>query len=196
MAPFLLVLRGERMSYWSARSLGRERDYIVLKHPTKGINTTVSGVKFRDSYAVVEKDSKVYYQLKRMPQLRASREFPLIFLEKLPFVITPIEVKYVYGADVYNHFMIVRDEELKKRAEIQKEVSEESHVEELKKCAYRTKVTGELCKYNALDESPSAFCMRHLLEDPELGIDIPQYMSKRDRKELAKRVFAKIKIDK
>lgn len=178
---------------WSARSLGRDRDYIVIKHPLRGINTTINGVKFRESYAVVEKHSKTYHHLKRMPQLRAAREFPLVFLDELPFIVTPLEVKTVYGADVYQHFVKARKEKLEKLEEEQKVVQEEEHVAEEAKCAFRTKVTGELCKNKALTESPSSFCIKHLIFDPKLELEIPRYMSRKDKKELTNRVLMKLK---
>jgi hypothetical protein len=177
---------------WSARSLNRNVDYIVVKHPLRGINTTINGVKFRESYAVVEKNSKTYHHLKRMPQLRAAKEFPLVFLDELPFIITPLEVKTVYGADVYQHFVKAREEKIEQLREIEKVVQEEEHIAEEAKCAFRTK-TGELCKNKALIESPSSYCMKHLIFDPELKLELPKYMSRKDRRELTKRTLTKLK---
>lgn len=178
---------------WSARSLERDRDYIVMRHPMRGINTVINGVKFRDSYAVVEKDSKTYYHLKRMPQLRAAKEFPLIFLDKLPFIVTPLEVKIVYGADVYKKYMEAREKKIEKIQEKLQEQLEEDHIDKLNKCSYRTKVTGELCKNKALVESPSSYCMKHLIEDPKLNLEMPKYMSRKDKKELTRRVYNRLK---
>ena len=93
------------MSVWSTKSFDRERDYIVLQHTLKGVNYVINGVKFRDSYAVVEKDSKTYYFLKKVPVLRAAREYPLTHLSNLKFISRASDVKVVYGQDVYKSFL-------------------------------------------------------------------------------------------
>lgn len=93
------------MSVWSTKSLGRDRDYIVLQHTLKGVNYVINGVKFRDSYAVVERDSKTYYMLKRVPVLRGAKEFPITYLSSLRFITRQSDIKTIYGQDVYSVFL-------------------------------------------------------------------------------------------
>lgn len=93
------------MSVWTTKSLERDRVYIVLQHTLKGVNYVVNGVKFRNSYAVVEKDSKTYHSLKKVPVLRSAKEFPLTHLKKLAFITRTIDIKTVYGQDVYRRFL-------------------------------------------------------------------------------------------
>jgi uncharacterized protein (UPF0335 family) len=93
------------MSVWTTKALDRDRNYIVIKHSLKGVNHIVNGVKFRDSYAVVEKDSKTYFNLKRVPNLKATKEFPLLYLLELPFITKISDIKTVYGQDVYRTFL-------------------------------------------------------------------------------------------
>ena len=93
------------MSVWTTKSLDRDRNYIVIKHSLKGVNHIVNGVKFRDSYAVVEKDSKTYFNLKRVPNLKSPKEFPLMYLLELPFITKVLDIKTVYGHDVYRMFL-------------------------------------------------------------------------------------------
>jgi hypothetical protein len=180
------------MSVWLTKSSGRDREYIVLKHTLRGVNYVVNGIKFRNGYAVVEKDSKTYIDLKKIPVLRAAMEFPLVFLRKLPFITRPLDVKLVYGADVYVQYLkqldleIVKDKEIVEvEAKIKKVEAEIKHIEE-KNCCYRTERSGneDLCKEKALEQSPSGYCLRHILEEPrlqELGIEVPKFIVKKDK---------------
>ena len=93
------------MSIWTTKKLDRDRKYIVLRHPLRGINNMINGVKFRNSYAVVEKDSKVYHHLKKIPVLKSSKEFPLTHLRSLNFVTRTSDIKMIYGQDVYIKFL-------------------------------------------------------------------------------------------
>lgn len=174
------------MSVWSTKSSGRSCNYIVLRHNLRGVNYVVNGIRFRNSYAVVEKDSKTYRNLKQIPVMKNCQEFPLTFLSKLPFITRATDVKMVYGMDVYTKYL----EELKVEQEVQhqeQKVEEEvKHVEEKKLCANRTAASDEkeLCSEQALEQSPSGYCFRHILNDPklqELGIEVPKFIEKKKR---------------
>lgn len=171
------------MSVWTTTSSGRDRDFVVLKHTLRGVNYVINGIKFRNSYAVVEKGSKTYRDLKRIPVLKAAVEYPLTFLRKLNFITRTSDVKAVYGVEVYTHYLKALEKELKEEA-IQKKVEEEiKHVVEHKLCSYKT-VKNELCSIEAVEHSPSNYCMRHILEDPmllELGIEVPRFIPKKDK---------------
>lgn len=181
------------MSVWLTKSSGLSRDYIVLRHTLRGANYSMNGVKFRNGYAVVEKNSKIHRDLKNIPVLRAAEEFPLIFLRKLPFITRALDVKLVYGADVYTQYLKQLDLELnkeKEQEEVQKQIlkqeEEIKHVEEYNRCSHRTERSGgqDLCKEPALEQSPSGYCLRHILDEPklqELGIDVPKFVPKKDK---------------
>lgn len=218
------------MSVWTTKSLKSDKDYIVLQHTLKGVNYVISGVKFRDSYAVVEKNSKIYYMLKRVPVLRASKEYPLTHLSNLPFITRSSDVKMVFGQDVYRRYMEElskvseqqelakkqeqelldklsyekREEEVKLREQIQNVIDEakaagesEDLINELKrqlpsisKCTRRLE-DGVLCGQDALDYSPSGYCHHHIFEEPilsELGIKIPKFLDKKEKKALRKKI--------
>lgn len=218
------------MSVWTTKSLESDKDYIVMQHTLKGVNYVISGVKFRDSYAVVEKNSKIYYMLKRVPVLRGSKEYPLTHLSKLPFITRSSDVKMVFGQDVYRRYLEElnkdseqqelakkqeqelldklsyekREEELKLKEQIQNVIDEakaagesEEVIEELKeqlpvisKCSHRLE-DGVLCGQDALDYSPSGYCHHHIFEEPilsELGIEIPKFLDKKERKALRKKI--------
>jgi hypothetical protein len=182
------------MSVWTTVSSGRDRDFVVLKHTLRGVNYTINGIKFRNSYAVVEKNSKTYKDLKRIPVLKASEEYPLTFLRKLSFITKPNDVKIVYGVEVYTHYMKELEKELHKEKEEKKVQEEIKHIVEQKLCSYNT-VRNDLCKEKALEHSPSGYCLRHILEEPkllELGIDVPRFIPKKEKWEMKQKVSAEL----
>jgi hypothetical protein len=183
----------KHMSVWSTKSLGRDRDYVLIKHPLPGVNYTVKGVKFRDGYAVVEKDSKIYFELKKMPLLKTCKEFDLLFLRKLKFISRTIDVKYIYGEDVYRFYLQKLETQLEKEDEIQLQVEEEKHLAS-DLCKHRT-AQDSLCKWPALDVSPSGFCRQHILDDPalkDLGIIIPQFITKKEKADVKDKVIKQL----
>lgn len=179
------------MSVWTTKSSGRARTFIVIKHQLKDFNAHIQGVKFRNGYAVVEKDSKIYNTLKKLPLIKNAKEFPLSFLKQLPFITRTSDVKLVYGAEVYEHFIkefAVKVEEDKVQQKVEIEIN---HVEN-KKCAFRTVTTEELCKFDTHEASPTGYCHKHILDDPklaELGIEVPKFMTKKERKDMKEKVI-------
>lgn len=200
------------MSVWSTKASGIGRDYIVLQHTLKGVNHTINGIKFRESYAVVEKNSKVYFNLKKVPVLRASKEYPLLHLKKLPFITRTADIRTVYGQDVYIKFLEaeqqaiedakqakeqIREDAVQKREEVLEKVKEaeaegnlelveelKTEIPEIKHCCYRTK-EGLLCKDPAQDYSISNYCHKHIFEEPilkELGLELPKFLTKKEIK--------------
>lgn len=145
------------MSVWTTKAFEKARDYIVIQHTLRGVNYVVNGIRFRDSYAVVEKNSKTYHTLKRIPVLRAIREFPLTHLAKLPFITRHADIKMVYGQDVYVSFLREYQEQenqekalaelqrLEKEDQILKQREEELRLkEELSQKAKQAIETGDL----------------------------------------------------
>lgn len=178
------------MSVWTTKSLNKTNDYVVIKHTVPGVNGAVLGVKFRNGYAVVEKDSKTYYQIKKVPFLKSAKEYPLSFLEKLPHITRNLDIKTIYGVDVYKKFVESVLEARKQEEQAAKAAAEIEH-KESDKCAFRT-ARGELCLFDAFEKSPSKYCQRHILEDPLLNVIVPMAMTKDDRKKLINRVLNNI----
>lgn len=89
------------MTVWTNKSTTQYKNYIVIRHPIKGLNTNIGGVRFRDGYGVVEKDSKTYFHLKKIPAVKKFTEYPLDHLLKLKFITRKQDVKLIYGSDVY-----------------------------------------------------------------------------------------------
>lgn len=187
------------MSVWSTKSFDRGRKYVILKHTVPGVNNVVNGVKFRGGYAVVEKDSKVYHQLRRMPFLQKASEMPLTFLGRLKFITRTSDIKMVYGQDVYLSYLAELEESKKVGAPEANKVAI-APVEPPKTCKFTTK-RGTLCKYTAMPESPSGFCTLHILQDTglaSLGIEIPEsaLASRKEKDKLTDQVIKKLRSGK
>lgn len=173
------------MSFWLNKSTGIERDYIVLKHTVPGVNYIIHGIKFRDSYAVVERDSKVHKQLKLMPMLKQAKELPLIYLRKLSFITKAMDVLTVFGKDVYSHYLVVLDETIAQEKQDRIVQQQEEHVSE-GGCTFVLDKTNRYCGKESLECSPSQYCTYHLLEDPilpELGLISKKFMTKQEKKD-------------
>lgn len=124
------------MSYWTTRSSEVDREYIVIRHYLKGINGKIHGITFRDSYGVVEKDSKAHAALKRMPVMKNAVEKPLVFLKELKFITRTRDIENVYGKEIYTKFIQALKAEAE-AAELAKKQEEErqaqKRLEEIKK---------------------------------------------------------------
>lgn len=179
---------------WATKSLERVREYVVIKHKLKDMNGNVAGVKFRGGYAVVEKGSKAYNQLKSLPLIKGNEDYPIVFLRKLPFITRTVDVKTIYGQDVYAHYLKELHLEIDKEVVIASEKKDLDHVEVNNRCAYTTP-KGKLCGHEALNSSPSKYCKIHLLEDPkleELGIVIPTRLTSQEKKDYRVKVASKL----
>jgi len=183
------------MSVWTTKTLDRVRDYIVIRHSLRGVNHKINGVTFRDGYAVVEKNSKTYVNLMKMPVLNNCLELPLISLKDLKFVNRPLDIQNVYGRDVYVTFLKELEKFNKEQKEAQKIETVKKHIEEGIKCKFVASSSNSLCEKSALDCSPSGFCKYHILEDPQLesmGIEIPKFMTKVQRSKVKDDVITKL----
>lgn len=128
------------MSYWTTRSTNKNTDYIVIRHTLRGVNGKINGIIFRDSYGVVEKNSKAHKMLKRIPQLKNADEKPITFLNKLNFITRSRDIEKVYGKDVYTKYLLA----VKQEAEQVKLAKEAQEEEELQQRAEQIKLKQEL----------------------------------------------------
>lgn len=185
------------MSLWTTKSTGKDRNYVVIQHPLKGTNNFINGIKFREGYAVVEKDTKNYKSLRQISILRTAKEFPLVFLKQLKFITKSTDVRTVYGMDVYEQYikeLVPHLEEIKIQEEIiEQKLEIEKHIE-TNKCSHITMV-GDVCTLESLEYSPSGYCVLHLLQDPklpELGLEVPKFLTKQERKALRIKIINKL----
>lgn len=180
---------------WSTKYLGKSRDYVVIKHPLSDVEGFLAGVKFRRGYGVVERNSRYYKDLKKLPNVKNGNEFPLHHLKKLPFITRNRDVETIYGKDVFVHFV----EELRafEEAQTAKKIEDEQqeHLENPNLCKHMTR-NGTYCKFEASEFSPSGYCLRHLLQDPkipELGIKVRQMIPKNEIKSYKEKVLKELK---
>lgn len=182
------------MSYWHVAKKQSE-EYVIIRHKIPKFNGFVSGVRFREGYGVVVKNSKVYGMLKRLPLLKNSEEYPLTHLRQLKFIPRDREIEIIYGKDVYNNYLVAKQQLEQQETVEQKEEENRIHLEESDLCKFRTK-TGDYCKMEAFEHSPSHYCKRHLLDD-ELAKEVtkmyvPSLLSKKERKQYRLDLIAKL----
>jgi len=163
----------------------RVGNYVVIKHQLRDMNGNIAGVKFRSGYAVVEKDSKIYNTIKKLPLLKNQPELPLLHLKDLPFITRALDVKLVYGPDVYNKYMSVLNEYLEQKKVQDYQENEQKHIEN-NMCKHRSS-NDALCYYEAIPLSPGGFCKKHILHDPIveelLGQKIPKRLANDEKRE-------------
>ena len=183
------------MSYYTTKSSNVERNYVVIRHGIPNLNSMIMGVKFRNGWAVVEKGSKIYHQLSKLPMLKIRNEQPLSFLKQLPFITRALDVKLIYGADVYAKY-ITLDQKIQIETEIaEKAEAETVHLESEIKCKFRLD-TGSLCRHDILSPEVTSYCATHILKDPrlrEMGFKIPLASTSKEKKKLRKTAFNKLK---
>lgn len=184
------------MAIWSTRTVNtnREKEYVVVKHQLRDVNGLIHGVKFRGGYAVIDKNTKRYNELRKLPLLRNTPEFPIVFLKQLKFVTRSSDVRLIWGQEVYYHYIKALTEVQAKEAEVAKVEQEQAHISNSKKCNFRTHL-GHLCSYEALEKSPSGYCSAHILKDPkleEVGINIPKRISRDEKQALKDKVLKKL----
>ena len=184
------------MSHWTTKSTGIKRDYIVIRHKIRGFNGEVYHIKFRESYAIVNRNGKQHNYLRKINMLVKDFERPLEFLSKLKFINRARDVDLIYGKDVYRHYVdSITNKD--KKDEIEAKVKEqEAHKLDLSKCQYKIRSTGKLCKHDAIKVSPSSYCTHHILLDPELerlGIKIPGRLTKDQKTKEREALIKKLK---
>ena len=149
------------MRYYNSKNV--EREYVVVKHQLRGINTELLGVTYRDGYGVVAKDSKEYYNLKRI-KLAVTAEYPLIFLKTLKCVINAAQVKTIWGKHIYSAYV----NQIKGALKIMEETQESILIEEIPtmQCEQNT-AAGAQCKNDAIQNS--CFCKKHIAFDKRIA---------------------------
>lgn len=174
---------------WTTKKLAREREYVVVKHSLRGINYNIKGVKYRDGFGVVEKDSKAYFELKKIKPAAITSEHSLDFLLKLNFINRSRDIELVYGKDVYHYYV-------NKIREVQAAEAESKHLKSTK-CKMIVK-NGSLCNNESHKLSPSEHCLTHLFQDSKLeevlGTEILIPMGKEAKKKYKQEIIEKLEL--
>jgi hypothetical protein len=133
------------------------REYIVVKHQLPGINTEVLGIKYVDGFGVVARGSKEHLRLKQV-RMAVVDEYPITFLSKIKSVVNKVQIKVLWGCDVYRCFL-------------QHEAIKEAQPEEFKGaietpfcCA--NKADGSQCKTASLRDFKH--CRSHIEQDEKI----------------------------
>lgn len=150
------------MRYYNSKNV--ERDYVVVKHQLRGIDTEVLGIRYREGYGVVAKNSKEYYNLKQM-RLCVIAEYPLTFLKTLKCITNDKQVKTIWGNAVYAAYI----KEIMKVIEASKKTEDEAIIiEEIEKqqCESMT-ASGSQCKNDSIEGS--IFCKKHIHFDKRIA---------------------------
>ena len=132
------------------------REYIVVKHQL-AINTDILGIKYVDGFGVVAKGSKEHLRLKQI-RMAIVDEYPITFLSKVKAVINKVQIKVIWGSDVYRCFL-----QHEARKEAQPEVFKNA-VETAFCCA--TKADGQPCGMASLRDFKH--CRAHIEQDEKL----------------------------
>lgn len=160
------------MRYYNSKNV--EREYVVVKHQLR-IDTELLGVRYREGYGVVAKDSKEYYNLKQI-KMAVTVEYPLTKLKTLKCITNPAQVKTIWGVHIYKAYMIELQEARKALVINKEESALNSEAPKLTpisvapliklKCEQATK-SGEPCKNDAIEAS--CFCKKHIHFDKRIA---------------------------
>ncbi len=167
------------MRYYNSKSV--EREYIVVKHQLKGIDTEILGVRYRQGYGVVAKDSKEYYNLKQI-KLCVTAEYPITFLKTLACITGDTQVRTIWGNNIYTAYKKALQSEY---ARMEQNQIEQVEIEPLVKyqCEQVTG-SGNQCKNDAIDNS--CFCKVHIHFDKRIAAKLIEAgdIDKTERKQL------------
>lgn len=175
------------MSVWTTKALDRSRTYVLIKHKLNDMNGNIHGVKFRAGWAVVEKDSKIYFTLKKLPMIQGGEDYPITLLSKLKFITRTKDILTIFGVDVYNAYM-------KAMKPIWAEEEKVEHVEVLKRCTHSDS-RGKLCYNKAHQDSELGLCALHQHEKdhpPKKVERITREMAKEKKIELRNKLDSKM----
>lgn len=149
------------MRYYNSKNV--EREYVVVKHQLRGIDTEILGIRYREGYGVVAKNSKEYLNLKQI-RLAVTEEYPLTFLKTLKCITNDAQVKTIWGSAVYAAYK----KEIAKALAQAEETQEPVIIEEITKVRCEgTTASGGQCKNDAIEGS--VFCKKHIHFDRRIA---------------------------
>lgn len=170
--------RGGNMRYYGKHI--RNLEFIVVKHKLKGLETELLGVRYRDGYAVVAKNTKVYHELKKIRNA-VDAELPITHLSKLSCVINDKQVQYIWGRAVYEYYIKIKHQvdSVPEAAERLKQAPECEHIKE----------DGQKCLSKAI--KGSNLCIHHIKFDERLKEDFENMpmMPKKAKKALIQKLI-------
>lgn len=174
------------MRYYASKRITKQ-EFIVVKHSLPHFENTVIGVRYREGYAVVAKESPEHKNLKKMRPKAVVKELPITFLENLKSVINDKQVEYIWGKIVYQYY-------LKKKSQQESGIEKvQEGLNKLPTCAGETQ-DGTPCKNKII--KGSEYCRKHIYLDPRLKEDfekMPMLPKKEKKIRIGKLIDKKIK---
>jgi hypothetical protein len=158
----------------------RHLEFVVVKHKLKGLETEILGVKYREGYAVVAKDTKTYQQLKKIRNA-IDAEYPITHLENLSCVINDKQVRYIWGQAVFDYY-IKKKHEVENMTDLQKGFSEAPECTHIKEDETK-------CLAKAMKNAD--YCIHHIKFDERVREDFESLpmMPKAEKKKLIKKII-------
>jgi hypothetical protein len=149
------------MSIYYGVKIKKDTEFIVVQHTLRGFEGEIMGLKYRQGYAVVIKNSKTHRDLSKIKPKPNKKEFDITHLENLACVINPRQIQYIWGKAVYDYY---------KRVKFKTENPTDIRVqlEDMPKCVAKTK-SGSDCMNKAITHSQ--YCKAHIQLDPRIKED-------------------------
>jgi hypothetical protein len=171
-------LEGGTMRYYGKNL--RNLEFVVIKHKLKGLETELLGIRYREGYAVIAKNTKVYHELKKIRNA-IDAEFPITHLGKLACVINDKQIQYIWGKAVYDYY-------LKKKFEVQNTPEIVKKLAEAPECEH-IKEDGQKCLSKAI--KGASLCIHHIRFDERVKDDFEKMpvMPKKEKKALIQKLI-------
>ena len=149
------------MSRYYGVKLKDNTEFVVVKHSLRGFEGELNGIKYREGYAVVVKNSKSYRDLKKFKPTPVQSEFDILKLEDLKCVINTRQIQYIWGRAVYDFY-------LSRKFKADNPTDIRVQLEKRESCKAKTK-SGTDCKNKTLEGSE--YCKSHIQFDPRIKED-------------------------
>lgn len=158
----------------------RNLEFIVVKHKLKGLETELLGIRYREGYAVVAKNTKVYQELKKIRNA-IDAEFPITHLSKLGCVINDKQIQYIWGKAVYDYY-------LKEKFKVETTDEVTQRLIDAPECEH-IKEDGNKCLSKAI--KGSKYCIHHFRFDERVKEDFEKMpkMPKKEKKALIQKLI-------
>lgn len=149
------------MSRYYGVKLKKDTEFIVVQHTFKGFEGEILGVKYRQGYAVVVKDSKTHKDLNKIRPRPIKAEFKITHLDNVSCVINPRQIQYIWGKAVYDYYKAVK-------FKTENPTDIRVQLEKLPTCSAKT-ATGSDCKNKVIEGSD--YCKAHIQFDERIKAD-------------------------
>lgn len=149
------------MSRYYDVKLKKDHEFIVVKHSLPGYEGEIHGVKYRQGYAVVIKNSRVYRDLKKIRPFAIKEEHDICKLADIKCVINERQIQYIWGKAVYDYY-----KQVKFKTDNPSDIR--TIMENKESCAALT-AKGTPCQNKVVDGS--TYCIKHIQLDERIKED-------------------------